>query len=68
MTPAQTRELAAIQSNLAANLPYEDFANGWETDMQDVMTRQAVLDISHAGGEFSDLVDLLDTVLYAKKR
>ena len=54
MTPAQKHELDAVQRNLAANLPNEDSAEGWEMDMQDVMSGEAVLDISHAGGEFAD--------------
>lgn len=68
MTPAQKHELDAVQRNLAANLPNEDSAEGWEMDMQDVMSGEAVLDISHAGGEFADLVDDPDTVIYPTKR
>ena len=68
MTPAQRREIAAIQSNLAANISEEDAHDGWEMDVGEVMTGQTVFDVSHAGGEFTEIVDLAEDMLQTSKR
>ncbi len=68
MTPMQRREIAAIQSNLASNLPKEDTEDGWEMDVSEVMSGQAVFDMSHAGGEFTEIIDLAEDMLQTSKR
>lgn len=67
-TPAQRREIAAIQSNLAANISEQDADDGWEMDMSEIMTGQTAFDVSHAGGEFTEIVDLADDMLQTSKR
>ena len=66
MTPMERREIAAIQSNLAANIPDED-TDHW-MDIGDVLTGETVLDVSHAGGEFTEIVDLAEDMLQTSKR
>lgn len=67
MTPTQMCEIAAIQSNLAANLPEDGSEDGW-MDIGDVLTGQTVLDVSHAGGEFTEMVDLAEDMLQTSRR
>lgn len=71
MTPARMREIAAIQSNLAANIPEDNnLEDGWEPEMDigDVLNGNTLLDVSHAGGEFTEMVDLAEDMLRTSKR
>lgn len=67
-TAAQRREIAAIQSNLAANILDEGSNDGWEMDIKDVLWGNTVLDVSHAGGKFTNMVDLTEDMLSTSKR
>lgn len=62
MTTTELDELIAIREGLAGNGDLDGDAdqNGWEMDIDDVLAGNAVIDISHAGGEFASVVELAE--------
>ena len=62
MTTTELDELIAIREGLAGNSDLDGDAdqNGWEIDFDDVLAGDAVIDISHAGGEFAAVVELAE--------
>jgi hypothetical protein len=59
MTTTELDELIAICEGLASNGDMDGGVDqdGWEIDMEEVLAGDAVVDISHAGGEFANLAE-----------
>jgi len=62
MTTTELNKLIAIHEGLASNGDLDGGADwdGWEMDIENVLAGDAVIDISHAGGEFASVVDLTE--------
>lgn len=62
MSTTELDELIAIREGLAGNSDLDGGVDqeGWEMDIDDVLAGDAVVDISHAGGEFASVVDLAE--------
>jgi len=67
MTTTELDELIAIREGLASNGDLDgmdqDGQDGWEMDIDSVLAGDTVVDISHAGGEFTSVVNLAEDML-----
>lgn len=62
MSTAERNELNAIRTNTTnANSNLEHHA--WEMDVDAVLAGTETIDINHAGGEFSSVMDIADDLL-----
>ena len=62
MTTTELDELIALREGLASNGNIDGGVDqdGWEMDIDEVLAGDAVVDISHAGGEFASVVNLAE--------
>jgi hypothetical protein len=67
MSTAEIEELNAICSNTtndSSNFEHD----AWEMDVDSILAGAETMDISHAGGEFSSLVEISDDLLGTENR